>query len=62
MLRVMDIDVATLRRSAALAGFDFSEADLQALRPGLDRMLEQLQQLEVLALGTLEPTTHFRMS
>jgi len=62
MLRAMDIDVATLRHSAALAGFDFSEADLEALRPGLDRTLEQLRQLEILALGTLEPTTHFRMS
>ena len=62
MLRGMDIDVATLRVSAALAGFDFSAAELEALRPGLDRTLEQLRQLEILALGTLEPTTHFRMS
>jgi hypothetical protein len=62
MLRGMNIDVATLRRSAALAGFDFTEAELETLRPGLDRTLEQLRQLEILALGTLEPTTHFRMS
>lgn len=61
MLARMDIDVATLRRSAALAGFDFTEAQLEALRPGLDRALEQLRQLEMMSVGALEPTTHFRM-
>lgn len=58
----MDVDVATLKRAAALAGFDFTEAQIEALRPGLDRALDQLRQLEMLSVGALEPTTHFRMS
>jgi Asp-tRNA(Asn)/Glu-tRNA(Gln) amidotransferase C subunit len=62
MLARMDIDVATLRRTVALAGFDFTEAELDALRPGLDRALEQLRQLEMLSVGALEPTTHFRIA
>jgi Asp-tRNA(Asn)/Glu-tRNA(Gln) amidotransferase C subunit len=57
----MDVDVATLKRAAALAGFDFTEAQIEALRPGLDRALDQLRQLEMLSVGALEPTTHFRM-
>ena len=61
MLRRMDIEVATLTRTAALAGFAFTEAQLEALRPGLDRALEQLRQLEMRSVGSLEPTTHFRM-
>ena len=58
----MDVDVATLQRAAALAGFEFTEAQIEALRPGLDRALEQLRQLQMLSMGALEPTTHFRMS
>ncbi len=57
----MDVDVATLRRIAALAGFDFTDAQLEGLRPGLDRALEQLRQLETTSVGALEPTTRFRM-
>jgi hypothetical protein len=58
----MDVDVATLQRAAALAGFEFTEAQIAALRPGLDRALEQLRQLPMLSMGAREPTTHFRMS
>ena len=58
----MDVDVATLQHAAALAGFEFTEAQIEALRPGLDRALEQLRQLQMLSMGALEPTTHFRMS
>jgi Asp-tRNA(Asn)/Glu-tRNA(Gln) amidotransferase C subunit len=62
MLARMDIDAATLKRFVALAGFDFTEAEVEALRPGLDRALEQLRQLEMMTVGALEPTTHFRIS
>ena len=62
MLARMDIDVATLQRAAALAGFDFTEAELAALRPGLDRALEQLRQLQMQSVGALEPTTHFHLA
>ena len=61
MLARMDIDLATLKHAARLAGFDFTDADLEALRPGLERALDQLARLEALPLAGLEPTTQYRM-
>ena len=57
----MSLDVTTLVRAAALAGFEFTEAELTALRPGLDHAVEGLRRLEQMSVGALEPTTHFRM-
>ncbi len=57
----MDIDLATLKRVARFAGFDFTEAELEAIRPGLERALDQLARLEALPLAGLEPTTQYRM-
>ena len=54
-------DVDTLQRTARLAGFDFSAADLQALLPAIERMLQALERLETLPLGPIEPVTQFRL-
>ncbi len=61
MLALMDLDLDTLKRAARLAGFDFSDAELEALRPGLERTLDQLARLETLPLAGVEPTTQYRM-
>jgi len=61
MLAPMDIDLATLKHAARLAGFDFTDAELEALRPGLARALDQLARLETLPLAGVEPATQYRM-
>ena len=61
MLAPMDIDVTTLKTAARLAGFDFTDAELEALRPGLERALEQLARLEHLPVASLDPATQYRM-
>jgi len=55
------IDVDTLRRAARLAGFDFADGDLEALRPAVERALAALERLEALPLASVEPVTQFRI-
>jgi Asp-tRNA(Asn)/Glu-tRNA(Gln) amidotransferase C subunit len=55
------ISMDTLRRIAELAGFAWTDAELEALRPGVERALESLERLERLPLGEAEPTTQYRV-
>ncbi|HXU91817.1 MAG TPA: hypothetical protein VFQ62_23425 [Methylomirabilota bacterium] len=55
------IDLAALRASARLAGFDWSDAELEAIRPIVEASLRVLSGLEQLPLADVEPTTQYRM-
>ena len=55
------LDLDTLRRSARLAGFDWSDAELEAIRPMVEASLRLLGGLETLPLEDVEPTTQYRM-
>lgn len=55
------IDLETLRRVARLAGFEWSDAELEALRPEAERAVEWLARLEKLPLADVEPTTQYRV-
>ena len=61
MLARMEISVETLKRTAALGGFDWSDAELEPIRPAVERLLEALERLEALPLGDVEPTTQYRV-
>jgi len=61
MLARMEISVEMLKRTAALAGFDWSEAELEPIRPAVERLLEALARLEQVPLGDVEPTTQYRV-
>jgi Asp-tRNA(Asn)/Glu-tRNA(Gln) amidotransferase C subunit len=61
MLAPMEIAVETLRRMAALGGFAWTDAELESIRPAVERLLEMLERLESLPIGALEPTTQYRM-
>jgi hypothetical protein len=61
MLARMEISVEALKRTAALAGFDWSDAELEAIRPAVQRLLESLAELGDLPLGLAEPTTQYRV-
>jgi hypothetical protein len=55
------LDLESLRRSARLAGFDWTDAELQAIRPMVEASLRLLASLETLALDAVEPTTQYRI-
>src|SRR5262245_32208445 len=61
MLAPMEIDVDAMKRMAAAAGFTWSDAELEPLRPAVARLLEALARLDSLPLGDLEPTTQYRV-
>jgi len=61
MLARMEISVDSLRRTATLAGFAWTDAELDAIRPAVQRLLESLAELERLPLGAVEPTTQYRV-
>ena len=56
---VFDLD--TLRAAARLAGFAWSAAELEALRPAIQTSLRLLATLEAVPLGAVEPTTQYRI-
>jgi hypothetical protein len=61
MLARMEISLESLKRTAALAGFAWTDAELEAIRPAVQRLLESLAALERLPLGSVEPTTQYRV-
>lgn len=55
------IDLDALRRTARLAGFEWSDAELDAIRPMVEASLRLLASLETLPLHDVEPATQYRM-
>jgi Asp-tRNA(Asn)/Glu-tRNA(Gln) amidotransferase C subunit len=55
------IDLDTLRCGAQLAGFDWSDAELQEIRPQVEAALRLLRVLETVEVGGVEPATRYRM-
>src|SRR5262249_53204534 len=55
----MEISLESLKRTAALAGFAWTDAELEAIRPAVQRLLESLGELERLDLGAAEPATPY---
>jgi hypothetical protein len=55
------LDLQTLRAAARLAGFEWTDAELDAIRPMVEASLRLLAGLEQLPLDETEPTTHYRM-
>lgn len=54
------IDLDTLRHGARLAGFTWTDAELEELRPLVEVTLRLLRALDAVPLGDTEPTTHYR--
>ena len=54
------IDLETLRRSARLAGFAWTDAELEEIRPQVEATLRMLRALDTVPVGDAEPTTLYR--
>lgn len=61
MLAPMEIGVEGMRRMAAAGGFAWTDAELEPIRPAVERLLDALERLESVLLGAIEPTTQYRM-
>lgn len=59
--RMTTLTIDEVRSLARLAGLDGSGEELEALRPGLERLHEGLARLEALDCAGLEPATTYRM-
>jgi hypothetical protein len=57
----MDLSLDTLRALAALAGIELTDAELASLRPGVERTLGALADLERLPLADVEPSVQYRV-
>jgi len=57
----MEIRLETLKSLSQLAGFDWGDAELEAVRPAVARTLDLLASLETLPLASVEPTTQYRV-
>jgi hypothetical protein len=55
------LDLDALRAAARLAGFAWSDTQLEAIRPMVEASRRLLAGLEELPLADVEPTTQFRM-
>ena len=53
------IDLDTLRRGARLAGYSWSDAELEDIRPQVEAALRLLRALEQIPVDA-EPTTYYR--
>jgi hypothetical protein len=54
------IDLDTLRRGAQLAGFTWTDAELEDIRPQVESALRLLRALESPDLGGREPSVVYR--
>jgi Asp-tRNA(Asn)/Glu-tRNA(Gln) amidotransferase C subunit len=55
------LDLDTLRAGARLAGFAWTDTELEEIRPQVEAALRLLRVLEAVPVGDAEPTTHYRM-
>jgi len=61
MLPHMEITLDTLKRVTRLAGFEWEDAELEALRPLFARTLDMLGRLDAVDLAVSEPSTQYRV-
>ena len=54
------IYLETLRRGARLAGFAWTDAELEEIRPQVEGVLRLMRALEAVPVGDGEPTTLYR--
>jgi hypothetical protein len=55
------LTIDSLRTLARLHGFDWTDAELEALGPGAEVALAALETLRAVDLGGADPTTQYRM-
>lgn len=55
------VNAKTLKRVAALLGYDWSDEEIEALLPQVEKSLEMVDRLDALALRDVEPALQYRI-
>lgn len=55
------VNVKTLRRMAALLGYDWADEEIEALLPQVEKSLEMVERLDALPLHNVEPALQYRV-
>ena len=55
------LTIDTMRAVARLQGFDWTDAELEALRPVVEASRWLLARLETLSLDAVDPSTQYRL-
>jgi len=55
------VNAKTLKRVAALLGYDWSDEEIEALLPQVEKSLEMVERLDALALRDVEPALQYRI-
>jgi Asp-tRNA(Asn)/Glu-tRNA(Gln) amidotransferase C subunit len=55
------MNAKTLRRMAALLGYDWPDEELEALLPQVEKSLEMMERLDALGLRDVEPALQYRI-
>ena len=55
------VNAKTLRRMAALLGYDWGDEELEVLLPQVERSLEMVERLDALPLRDVEPALQYRI-
>ena len=59
--RMTSVTISSMREIARAHGFSWSDTELEALRPIVERTLTLLERLETIPPPGADPTTQFRM-
>ena len=55
------VNAKTLKRMAALLGYDWSDEEIEALLPRVEKSLEMVDRLDALPLRDVEPALQYRI-
>ena len=58
---MVNLSVEAMRQLAALNGFQWTDEELEQIRPALERAMEPVGRLEDLALEAVEPAVQYRV-
>ena len=55
------VNAKTLKRVAVLLGYDWSEEEIEALLPQVEKSLAMVERLDALEVGDVEPALQYRI-
>lgn len=55
------VNARTLKRMAALLGYDWPDEEIERILPLVEKSLETVERLDASALRDVEPALHYRM-
>ena len=61
LARMERLTLETMRAIARAQGFEWTDSEIERIRPVVEASLRLLRRLETLPLATIDPTTQYRI-